>query len=331
MDKPSPLTIPADFTPRERLLVQETEIAIAKGLELEAWTRDPATKKALKRFELPFTRKFHLQNKAWGYFADVCIAGKTLTALGVLQEIEFGKITCPNPEQRLQDYVLGRFLRTSSWVYPDGDMGGFTVQQMLYCDIDGVCHRYDPCTTADVRDWRDLGRKYRWSLMTMYLHDFVMYFGPFKKALKEAVAVVQHPGFVHVVPNPMPGYKLEVAIGYPFINFAPIPNYFGFGPGKFDWALKTFSFLLRDNHEVRCDLGFVAGARARKVFDFGAMIPDPVYAPSDWMEMLTMGLYKAQPFRDFVDGKMALQHAYVHQALMEGCSKIFNSWEGAGE
>ena len=51
-------------------------------------------------------------------------------------------------------------------------------------------------------------------------------------------------------------------MAWKFIDFAPIPNYFGFGPGKFDWAVKTFSFLLRDNNEVRCDMDFVAGARA---------------------------------------------------------------------
>ncbi|HEX4346666.1 MAG TPA: hypothetical protein VHZ73_03800 [Vicinamibacterales bacterium] len=327
----APLTIPADFTPRERFLVQQSELAIAKGLELERWTRNPESKKTIKQFELPFGRKYDLKNKAWGYFADVCIGGKTLTALGCLQEVEFGKITCPDPEQRLKDYVLGRFLKTSSWVYPDGDLGGFTVAQMLYCDANGKCGRYSPCDASDARDWRDLGTKYRWSLMTMYLHDFVMYLGPFKKVLKEAVAVVQHPDFVHVVPNPRPGYKLEVAIGYPFIDFAPIPNFFGFGPGKFAWAVKTFSFLLRDNNEVRCDMGFVAGARAKKVFDFGSMIPDPVYGTSDWMETMTLGLYKSQPFRDFLDAKMALQHAYVHQALMEGCSKIFNTWQAPTE
>ena len=154
-----------------------------------------------------------------------------------------------------------------------------------------------------------------------------MYFGPIKKVLKEAVAVVQHPDFVHVVPNPKPGYKLEVAIGYPFINFAPVPNFFGFGPGKFDWAIKTFSFLLRDNNEVRCDMEFVAGARAKKVFDFGEYFPDPVYGTSDALEFFTLGLYKSQPFHDIVDGYMAVEHAHVHQALMEGSAKIFAAWE----
>jgi len=38
-------------------------------------------------------------------------------------------------------------------------------------------------------------------------------------------------------------------------------------------------------------------------------------------------MYKSQPFRDYVDGHMALEHAYVHQALMEGSAKIFAAWE----
>ena len=66
------------------------------------------------------------------------ISGQTLSALGVQQQVEFGRIAGPNPEERLKEYVLGRFLNTSSWVYPDGDLGGFTIQQMLYRDADGT-------------------------------------------------------------------------------------------------------------------------------------------------------------------------------------------------
>jgi len=323
--RPAAVTVPSDFSAHERFLVEKSELAVVKGLELERWSRDPARR--VEKFALSLNRPYNLLNRAWGYFSDVTIAGKTLTALGCRQEVEFGKITGPNPEQRLKDYVLGRFLNTSTWVYPDGDLGGFTIQQMLYCNADGVCGRYPADQLTAARDWREIGPKYRWSLLTIFLHDFVIYFGPMKRVLKEACAVVQHPDFVHVVPNPRPGYKLEVAIGYPFIDFAPIPNFFGFGPGKFDWAIKTFSFLLRDNNEVRCDMEFIAGARAKKVFDFGANIPDPLYGTSDFMELLTFGLYKSKLFRDFVDGFMAVEHAHVHQALMEGSSKIFAAWE----
>ena len=158
------------------------------------------------------------------------------------------------------------------------------------------------------------------------LHDFVVMLGPYKKGLSEAVAVVQHPDFIHVVENPKPGYKLEVAIGYPFIDYAPIPNYFGFGPGKFAWAVKTFSFLLRDNNEVRCDMDFVAGARPKKVFDFGAWIPDPIYGTAAAMQLVTLGFFNPKSVHDFVDLQMSTAHSRVHQALMEGSAKVFAAW-----
>ena len=297
-------------------------------MQLERWARNPNRK--IEQYPLDLRRAYTRPNRAWGYFADVAIDGRTLTALGVQQQVEFGKITHPNPEERLKEYVLGRFLNTSSWMYPDGNPGGFTIQQMLYCNADGTCGIYPDDQLTVARDWRDLGPKYRWSLLTIFLHDFVIYLGPMKQILKEAVAVVQHPDFVHIVPDPKPGYKLEVAIGYPFIDYAPVPNYFGFGPGKFDWALKTFSFLLRDNNEVRCDLEFVAGARARKVFDFGPYIPDPLYGTSDLMEVLTLGMYRSKVFRDYLDLYMAVEHARVHQALMEGAARIFAAWEKNG-
>ncbi len=317
--------VPAGFSAHDRFLVEKSELAIVKGLQLERWSRDPG--RTIQKFALELNRPYALANKAWGYFADVTISDNKLSALGCIQQVEFGKISGSNPEERLKEYVFKHFLNTSSWVYPDGDPGGFTMQQMLYCEADGTCGKYSADQVSLARDWREIGSKYRWSLLTIFLHDFVIYLGPMKKVLKEAVAVVQHPDFVHVVTNPKPGYKLEVAIGYPFIDFAPIPNFFGFGPGKFDWAIKTFSFLLRDNNEVRCDMEFVAGARAKKVFDFGAHIPDPLYGTSDMMETMTLGIYKSKLFRDFVDGQMATEHAHVHQALMEGSSKIFAAWE----
>jgi hypothetical protein len=316
--------IPADFSTFERSLVEKTETALVDGLSLERWTRDPNRK--VEFHLLSLNRKYDLPNKAYGYFADVEIGGKTLTALGARQEVEFGKITGPNAEQRLKNYVLRHFLNSSNWVYEDGDPGGFTFKQMLYCTHDGRYGRYPDDQLSNVQDWNLIGPKYRWSLFTCYLHDFVVMLGPVKKVLKEAVAVVQHPDFIHIVENPKPGYKLEVAIGYPFIDYAPIPNYFGFGPGKFDWAVKTFSFLLRDNNEVRCDMDFVAGSRPKKVFDFGEFIPDPFYGTAGALQLMTLGLYNARGFHDFMDLQMSAQHSRVHQALMEGSAKVFAAW-----
>jgi hypothetical protein len=318
------LGIPKDFTPFERSLVEKTEAALVDGLQLERWTRDPNRK--IQEHLLSLNRPYNLPNKAYGYLSDVSISGKTLTALGARQEVEFGKITRDNPEEVLKDFVFRKFINTAQWTYDDGAPGGFTLKQMLYCTKDGRYGRYPDDQLTQIQDWGLMGTRYRWSLFTCYLHDFVVMLGPYKKGLSEAVAVVQHPDFIHVVENPKPGYKLEVAIGYPFIDYAPIPNFFGFGPGKFNWAVKTYSFLLRNNNEVRCDMDFVAGARAKKVFDFGPYIPDPLYGTSDALQAMTMGLYKTQPFHDFMDLQMSTQHCRVHQALMEGTSKVFAAW-----
>ena len=69
-------------------------------------------------------------------------------------------------------------------------------------------------------------------------------------------------------------------------------------------------------------MDFVAGARAKKVFDFGKYIPDPLYGTSDALQFLTLGIYKTQPFHDFMDLQMSTQHSRVHQALMEGSAKV---------
>jgi hypothetical protein len=313
-----------DFTDLERSLVHKTETALVDGLALERWTRDPNRK--VEFHELSLNRNYDLPNKAFGYFGEVTIGGRKLTALGARQEVEFGKIPGPNPEQRLKDFVFKHFLNTAHWIHADGDAGGFTLKQMLYCTANGRVGRYPEDQLTKVPDWEKIGPEYRWSLFTIYLHDFVVKLGPVKKALKEAVAVVQHRDFIHVVPNPRPGYKLEVAIGYPFIDWAPIPNFFGFGPGKFDWAVKTFQFFLRDNNEVLCEMDFVAGARPKKVFDFGGFIPDPLYGTAGALEKLSFGLYNAQGFHDFMDLQMSTQHSRVHQALMEGTAKVFAAW-----
>jgi hypothetical protein len=316
--------IPDSFTAFERFLVEKAKLAFVDGIQLERWCRDPNRKISERLLDLK--RSYALPNKSYGYLSSVQISGETRTLIGVRQEVEFGKATGPNPEEQLKKFVLSAFFPTANWTYPDGWPGGFTFEQYLCCDAQGRLDRYAKAQVKYLQDWALIGTKYRWSISTIFLHDFVVNLGPFKKHLKEAVTIVQHPDFIHIVPNPRKGYRLEVAFGYPVLDFAPIPNFFGFGPGKFNWAVKLFSFLLRDNNEVRCDMDFAAGARPKKVFDFGKNIPDPMYGGAAALQAITFGLYNAQKFHDWMDLNMATQHARVHQALMEGSAKIFAEW-----
>jgi hypothetical protein len=315
--------IPEDFTEHERYLISATEQALRQGVQVERWMRDPNRK--TDEFELHLGKTYALENRPYGYFSDVEIDGETLTALGARQEVEFGKITGRKAEERLTEYVLGKFLNTAAWLYSDGDPGGYTFEQLLYRAADGHYGRYAADNKTQIRDWREMGPKYQWSLFTIILHDFVFRLGDSKLPFipQEAVTVVQSPDFVHVVEKPSKNYVLEVAIGYPFIDYAAIPNFWGFGPGKFKWAVKTFSFKLRENGTIRCDMDFVAGPRPAKVFDFGKHVPDPIYAPANLVKSLTFGLFPGGRVHDYWDEKMAAQHSRVHQALMDGTSKIF--------
>src|SRR5258708_27511649 len=94
------LAFPKDCSAFERSLVEKTEAALVDGIQLERWTRDPNRK--IEEHPLSLNREYKLQNKAYGYLAEVQISGETLPALGARQEVEFGKITRPNPERLLK-------------------------------------------------------------------------------------------------------------------------------------------------------------------------------------------------------------------------------------
>lgn len=325
-------TFPESLSEHERFLVKATADALRDGIQLERWARDPDHR--VTEFPLlvyrPFKKPFTLLNRAFGYFANVQISGKTLSAVGMRQEIQFSSISPPNPEEKLRDFVFGEFMPRAHWKYDDGYPGGFTIHPMLYRTVKGEYGKIPPTAKEGCIDWRELGTEYDWSLVTIKLYDFVINIGPFLKRLDEAVAVVLHRDFIHIVENPAPGYKLEIAIGYPFIAFAPIPNFFGFGPGKFDWAVKLFSFLLTDKNEIVMRMNFVAGRRPSKVLDFGKLIPDPVYGGAAMLHAMTLGLWSKSKFHDEVDGEMMRAHGRVHQALADGAARIWEDWVRQG-
>ena len=317
--------IPESFSSQERFLVEKTEEAIRDGVQLERWCRDP--KREIREVALNLNKQYTLTNKAVGYFGEVTINRKAVSVMGVRQFVDFGKVSGANPEDQLRNFVLGEFLPRSHWTYPDGYRGGFDIEQSIYRDMKGGYGLFALDSRKGCIDLRKLGTDYTWSLLTVQIHDFVMKFGPYLKRFKEAACVVVHPDFVHITENPGKGVKLEVAVGYPFVEFAPIPNHYGFGPGKFGSAVKIYSFRLMESNEIKVVMDFAAAPRCWRVFDFGK-IPDPIYGGASLLRKLTFGLWDDQPFHDKLDAGMITQHARVHQALMEGASKVWVEWAG---
>lgn len=313
----SPLTI------HERFLVGKCAAAVRDGIALERWCRQPGADR--EEFLLDLHEHFVLPNHADGYFGSLTLNGKDTSVMGCRQHVEFARVD-PRLDARrmLEDFVLGEFLDRAHWTNDDGTPGGFDVERSVFETMDGAHGRFEGDDRTGAVQWRDLGSRFRWVLLTIKLNDFVVRMGPITRRMDEAVCVIPLREFVRVVDNPSPEYVFEVSIGYPFIDYAPIPNFFGFGPGKFGIAVKLFSFYLTHDHRVRAVVEFAAAPRAQKVFDFYGV--DPVYGGAGLLKRITLGLVDPQPLHDMMDTSMLVQHCHVHQKLMDGASRIWKQW-----
>lgn len=326
----APVATGLGFSAQERFLIAKTEEAIRDGGELEQWVYGSDRAGRLKLFPLQLGMTFRLANTAEGFFDTLTIGGKVTSVMGCVQTVQFGRVEGANAAGRLREFVCAEFLPRAHWTYDDGYPGGFTIDQSLYRSVSGEYGRFPAEQTRGCVDWRVLGQQYDWVLLTAFIHDFVMDFGPWRKRFKEAACVAPNAKFVHIAENPSKACVLDISVGYPFVEFAPIPNVFGFGPGKFGVAVKLYSFRLTLANEVVVRMYFAAAPRCAKVFDFGQRVPDPVYGGAWLLSRLTFGLYNDAPFHDRLDANMLAQHCRVHQALMDGVQKIWMDWYKGG-
>lgn len=317
------------FSDLEKSLMEKTEEAIRDGLQLEQWYRQNSP--VLAWFPLDLGKNsFRLPNRNEGFFGSLEINGQNQSVMGCREEIELGKTGCATPDRCLADFVMGEFLKRAHWSHEDGSPGGFSIDQSLYKTMDGRYGRFSPEDSKGCIDWRRLGTDYAWVLLTIEIHDFEFGLGPFRKHVREIACVAPNPQFVHVVKNPSDRDVLEISIGYPFVDYAPLPHHLGFGPGKFGTAIKLYSFYLSRQNEIRVQLSFAAAPRCHKVLDFGPDLPDPVYDGVNLIESLTMGHWHAGPFHDRLDAHMLAVHCQVHQKLMEGVGQLLEKTDIPG-
>lgn len=314
---------PDSLSDHDRMLIDKCEVAGRDGVLLERWCALRGDGR--EEFALDLGQTFALPNRAEGYFGTITLNGTEQAVMGVRQYVEFARVSKrQDAKQLLKDFVLGEFLSRSHWTNPDDTPGGFGIKRTLYRTIDGQYGKYAEGDQVGAMDWRDIGTRYRWVLLTIRLHDFAMTMGPVTKRLAEAVCVTPRAEFMHVVENPTPDDALMVSIGYPFIEYAPIPNHFGFGPGKFGLAIKLFSFFLTHDNRIRVTMDFAATPRAQKVFDFWGL--DPVYGGADLVDKLTLGLIDSEPLHTMMDKVFLAKHCHVHQKLMDGAAKKWDEW-----
>jgi len=311
------------LTNHDRFLVRKCEAAARDGIALGQWCRRGGGSRT--RFGLELDRTFALPNCADGYFDTIVLNGVARSVMGCRQFIEFGRVSRRHDAASLlKEFVLGEFLSRAHWINHDGEPGGFGIERSLYQTIDGEYGKFDDSETSGAMHWQDVGTRFRWVLLTIRLHDFRLNLGPVSRRMAEAVCVTPRPEFVRVIDHPTPDHLLEVSIGYPFIDHAPIPNFFGFGPGKFGTAVKLFSFHLTRDYRIRVVVEFAAAPRAQKVFDLWGL--DPVYGGAALASSLTLGLFDPEPIHERMDTGMLVQHCHVHQTLMDGAARKWEEW-----
>ena len=321
----SPQPASDTLTSDDRKLIDLVEAARRDGTALEAWCKMRGDGRT--EFALDLGQTFALPNRAEGYFGAITLHDGPRSVMGVRQYVEFARVSKRyDAKQLLKDFVLGEFLSRSHWINADDTPGGFGIKKTLYETMDGQQGKFPESERVGAMDWRDIGTKYRWVLMTIRLYDFAVSMGPVSRRLEEAVCVTPRPEFLHIVENPTAEYALEVSIGYPFIEYAPIPNNLGFGPGKFGIAIKLFSFFITHDNRIRVTMDFAAAPRAQKIFDFWGL--DPVYGGADLVDKLTLGMIDSEPFHDMMDKFMLAKHCHVHQKLMDGAAKKWEEWLG---
>lgn len=308
-------TMRMDLTSQEETLASLCEQAISEGGDLANWCL--ASTHDCQRFALDPKRKCSLPHESDAFYGEVAIAGSNRSVMGCRQRMSIGPVSQANSIDEIREFVMRDFLAQANWTYQNGKLGGFSIRKSIASLPSGRNAVFALNESVGPVDWRELSSAYRWVMLTIDLHDFVVEAGPIRKQIRQAVCVVQHPAFCSEDENPRTS-RYRISVGYPFVPYAPLRNVFGFGPGKFGAAIKLYTFEIGYDDVLSVEMLFAAAPRCEKVLDFGRMMPDPIYGGARLVERLSFGKWSATPFHDWLDGQMLAQHCRVHQALIEG-------------
>ena len=300
---------------QEQLLANKAAECIPGGIALCDWLRGHVY--GAPGFHVAGWADSKLSNKVYGYFDKFTFQGKPQTIMVCRQDIEMSPLHRPDAAAVVRDYVNTVMMNTGHWTHPDGNPGGFG-EDLYFGHKAGITARLPEDQRVGQFDWRSVGRDFDWVMLNVRVYDFAIPMGPVAKRVDSAVCVVPHPHFMYTNENPAPGIRLQMQVGYSYADYAPFPNFLGYGPGKLGVAVKLYEFTLHDDGRLQASLVFASSPRCRKVLDFASWIPDPVYDTADLVQKLSFGILSSQPVHDMLDTQMIQLHGVVHQKYMDG-------------
>src|SRR3954465_10491556 len=142
---------------------------------------------------------------------------------------------------------------------------GFGFSQLFYkCADDGRIGAFPEIDRYAIVDLREIGPKYRWSVLDVRIFDFHFTFQPFGPgtpslvvALREGSYLIMDRAFVINEDNPSPDILGRYGFGYSFIK-NPEQGLLAYGPGEFDAAIELIYFTVFRDGRTRADAVFVA-------------------------------------------------------------------------
>lgn len=278
-------------TDKEILRLVEPTLAAGAQL-LHWWKQKDGADDYPERFDV--VREYSQGDRTFGFFDRAVVSDSELRVMGVVQEMFYDRQKAASPamvSDQVREFILRYFMRVSQFrapeaVAPSGSPAhagiesamswlpepaehrvGFGYEQAYYKLKDsGRIGKFPAADREAIVDLREVGPVYDWIVLKVDIFDFYLSFSPFgsealrmQLPLKESTYLVLGPPFVTHRENPAPDVLAEYGFGYAFIPYAPpdAPPMIAYGPGYFAAAIKSVTFRVMRDGEVRVRAAFI--------------------------------------------------------------------------
>jgi hypothetical protein len=296
---------PEDLTLEQEAVLAGAQAYLERGRELKRWwDRAHAADCIAQRF--PLTTSYNRPDYCFGFFDVARVDGREMPVLGNFQTLFYDVPKAPAGDQaaaaryirdQVREFILHYFMRISYFRQPEAYVPvadrpppplplplqpfnfcprenpsyvGFGFSQLFFKRADnGEIGAFPEANRTAIVDLREIGPKYRWSLLYVDIFDFSFSYQPFGPGtpsltlpLDEGSYLIMDRDFVVDEDDPSPEVLGRYGFGYSFIK-NPVPGLLAYGPGEFDAAIETVTFTVFRDGRVRADAVFVANRPTR--------------------------------------------------------------------
>ena len=293
---------PENLSSEQQAVLDSAELYLQRGLDLKRWW-DRAWASRCFGQSFPLSTSYHRPDASFGFFDVATVQGREMPIMGNYQSLLYDQPKSPGADRglaarylrdQMHEFVLRYFMRISSFRQPQAFVPvsgvpqpppprllqpfslcfeetpaavgsvGFGFSQLFFKRADnGEIGAFPETIQKAIVDLREIGPKYRWTLLYVDIFDFnfkLQPFGPETPSLvfplPEGSYLIMDRAFVTHEDDPAPGVLGRFGFGYSFIK-NPSPSVIAYGPGEFDAAIELINFTIYADGRVRSEAIFV--------------------------------------------------------------------------